>query len=295
MRGQKVGLVGETGCGKTVSMKAILRMLPIPPARIVKGDVVLDGKDIFQLNLKELRTLRRTDISLIPQSPQDALNPVFKIRTQMMDLVRYSFQSQGNLSKRRIEGLITTSLEELDLKDPVRVLDSYPFQLSGGMQQRTLIAMALLSASKLLIADEPTTALDVTIQYEILELIRHMVEDKGLSLLMITHNLGIIRELTDVTYVMYGGQVVERARTPDVFAEPMHPYTKGLMMAVPSLSGKGLSAGIKGRIPDYGNPPAGCRFRPRCVYSKPECEQKPPFKDIQRDHIVRCIVHEDSE
>jgi len=289
--GEKVGLVGETGCGKSITMKAIMGILPTPPGKIPRGEILFNGKNILRMKPKELRDIRR-EMSVIPQDPVASLNPVFKVGTQLMDVIKYSVNSKGSLSKKALKDRAIDILKEVELPDPERNLENYPVQLSGGMQQRILIAMALVTGPHLLIADEPSTALDVTTQDQILRLMREMAEKRRVSILLITHNLGIIRQLTDRTYVMYAGQVAEVARTKDLFSDAMHSYTRGLISSVPRLTGGGIAPGIKGMIPDYMGPPRGCRFRPRCDYAMPICEKKPPIFRVGEDHEVACFLYQ---
>jgi len=291
-RGQKVGLVGETGCGKTTSMRAALRTLPMPPARIPGGEILFEGQDVLKMNGSQLRRVRGRGMAMVFQDPTAALNPVFSVGQQMEAVVRYSTDSR--LSRRETRKRAIVPLKEVALPDPERMLDTYPVQLSGGMRQRVCIAMALVANPRLLIADEPGTSLDVTIQDQILRLLRNLVEEKGLSIIVITHTLGVVRELTDRVYVMYAGNMVEVAATPELFREPFHPYTRGLMAAVPKLSGGGVSDGIPGHIPAYMHPPAGCRFHPRCPQAMDICRQeKPAFYTVGSDHQVACFLYRD--
>jgi peptide/nickel transport system ATP-binding protein len=290
---EKVGLVGETGCGKTITMKATIRVLPIPPGEIVKGEILFEGKDVLKMSRKELRYFRGKKIAMIPQDPTASLNPVFKIGTQLIDAIRYSASSSKGLTRKEIIAKAIEILEEVGLPDPKRNMDNYPIQLSGGMKQRVLIAMALVTGSDLLFADEPTTALDVTIQDQILRLMREMVERREVSMLLITHNFGSIRELTDRTYVMYAGQVVEVAETNTIFSDPLHPYTKALLDSVPRLTGGGMAPGIAGMIPNYMDPPCGCRFQPRCDHAMRTCTQKPPLQQIAGEHKVACFLYKE--
>jgi len=291
-RGQKVGLVGETGCGKTTSMRAVLRTLPMPPARIPGGEILFEGQDVLKMNDSQLRRVRGRGISMIFQDPTAALNPVFNVGQQIEAVVRYSTDSR--LSRQEARQRALAPLREVALPDPERMLDTYPVQLSGGMRQRVCIAMALVANPRLLIADEPGTSLDVTIQDQILRLLRNLVEEKGLSVIVITHTLGVVRELTDRVYVMYAGNMVEVAATAQLFREPFHPYTRGLMAAVPRLSGGGVSDGIPGRIPSYMSPPPGCRFHPRCPQAMDICRQeKPAFYTLGSDHQVACFLYRD--
>lgn len=291
--GEKVGLVGETGCGKTTTMKSILRILPMPPARIPSGEIYFKGKDILQMDENDLRQVRGGGISMIFQDPTAALNPVFTIGQQLEAVIKYSTEGKS-LSRKEIRERAIVPLKEVSLPDPERMLDSYPIQLSGGMRQRICIAMALVAGGELLIADEPGTSLDVTIEDQILRLLRQLVEKKNVSVIHITHTLGVVRETTDRVYVMYAGNMVEVATTEKLFANPLHPYTHGLMAAVPRLTGGGISNGIPGRIPDYLNPPPGCRFHPRCNRAMDICRQeKPVFYKLDENHEVACFLYRD--
>lgn len=289
--GEIIGLVGETGCGKTTTAKSTLRILPIPPARIFGGEIIFKGRDILKMTPSELREVQARGISMIFQDPTAALNPVFTIGEQLIDAIKYS-NSKENLPKREIRKRAIEALRDVALPDPERILENYPIQLSGGMRQRICIAMALATESELLIADEPTTSLDVTIQDQVLRLLGNLVKEKETSTILITHSLGLVREWTDRVYVMYAGGMVEAAPTEELFSNPLHPYTQGLMRAVPKLTGEGIAEGVPGRIPDYLNPPSGCRFHPRCPHAMPICEEeRPPFFDVGRGHQVACYLY----
>jgi peptide/nickel transport system ATP-binding protein len=291
--GEKVGLVGETGCGKTTTMKAILRVLPMPPARITGGEIAFKGQDVLTMRADELRKVRGRRISMIFQDPTAALNPVFTIGQQLIPVIRYATPASRSLSRDKIRQKAVAPLKEVALADPERMLDSYPIQLSGGMRQRVCIAMALATDPELLIADEPGTSLDVTIQDQVLRLLHELVEAKGTSVILITHTLGVVREVTDRVYVMYAGHMVEIAPTRELFANPFHPYTQGLMEAVPRLTGGGVTTGIPGRIPSYHKPPPGCRFHTRCSHVMDICRlEKPPFFTINEDHEVACFLYD---
>jgi peptide/nickel transport system ATP-binding protein len=291
--GEKIGLVGETGCGKTTTMKAILRILPEPPAVIPNGEIIFKGKDVLKMNSSELSQIRGNGISMIFQDPTAALNPVFTIGQQFDPVIRYSSPQNRRLSKRKIREKAIVSLREVALADPDRLLDSYPVQLSGGMRQRVCIGMALATNPELLIADEPGTSLDVTIQDQVLRLLRDLVREKQTSIILITHTLGVVRETTDRVYVMYAGNMVEVAPTPKLFANPLHPYTQGLMQAVPKLTGGGVAHGIPGRIPEYLDPPPGCRFHPRCPHVMDICRrEKPPYFSVDGGHQVACFLYD---
>jgi peptide/nickel transport system ATP-binding protein len=291
--GERVGLVGETGCGKTTTMKAILRILPEPPALIPRGQIYFKGQDVLEMGEDELRNMRGEGISMIFQDPTAALNPVFTVGQQLTAVVKHSAEGK-KLSKKEIRERALIPLREVSLPDPERMLDSYPVQLSGGMRQRVCIAMALVASRELLIADEPGTSLDVTIEDQILRLLHGLVEEKNVSVIHITHTLGVVRETTNRVYVMYAGNMVEVAATDELYANPLHPYTLGLMAAVPRLTGGGISDGIPGRIPDYMNPPPGCRFHPRCPRAMEVCSQeKPTFYRLSDDHEVACFLYRD--
>jgi peptide/nickel transport system ATP-binding protein len=289
--GEKVGLVGETGCGKTTMVKAVLRILP-RLARIPQGEILVHGEDVMKMNRQELAGLRGRGLSMIFQDPTSALNPVFTIGQQLYDVIRYS--TKVRVTNKREVAL--RALREARLPDAERMLDSYPVQLSGGMRQRACIAFAIATARDLLIADEPTTNLDVTIQDQVLRLIRDLVEQKGTSLILITHSLGLASETTDRVYVMYAGNMIEMASTEEVFEQPLHPYTRGLLASVPRLTGGGFAEGIPGRIPEYKQPPPGCRFHPRCQHRFEPCSKEmPPFFDMGNGHQVACYLYQNEQ
>lgn len=298
-KGERVGLAGETGCGKTVTVKAVIGVLKTPPAIIPRGEVLLDGQDVLRISAKDLLRIKGKKMSMIFQDPMNALNPVFTVGTQLCDVIRFAQLDSGNgqrLSGREIRDRAIAALEEVRLPDPERILNSYPLELSGGMRQRVLIAMALVNGPSFLIADEPQTALDVTIGAQILELLSDLVRTKGISVLLITHNLGVIQETTERVYVMYAGQIAETAPTPSLFESPKHPYTRGLLASVPRLTGGEIAEGIRGTVPDYTAAPSGCRFHPRCDYVMPICSrQKPPAFVVEGDHSVGCWLYEKDE
>lgn len=285
--GEKVGLVGESGCGKTTTVKSILNIFD-KQAIVPKGEIIFDNKNVLNMNQKELQLLRGKNVSMIFQDPTASLNPVFTIGQQMYDVIKYS----GVVDKKdkvAIKNVAIKALKDCSMPDPERILQNYPFQLSGGMRQRVCIAMALATESRLLIADEPTTNLDVTIQDQVLKLIRTLVSEKGSSLILITHSLGVARMMTDRIYVMYAGNIVEEALTSEIFENPLHPYTIGLLESIPKLTGEGMMEGIYGRLPDYLEPPNGCRFYPRCKVSTDICKtNKPLLSTVSDNHRVAC-------
>lgn len=294
--GEKVGLVGETGCGKTTTMKTVLRVLPMPPGRIPGGEIYFKGQDILKMKEREVGRVRGEGISMVFQDPTAALNPVFTIGQQLRAAVKYSRTGDKKLSRKEIQQRAVAALKEVALPDAERLLKNYPFQLSGGMRQRVCIAMAVAGSRELIIADEPGTSLDVSIQDQILRLLRRLVEEMNTSIILITHTLGVVREMADRVYVMYAGNMVEVAPTEELFSEPLHPYTLGLMDAVPKLTGGGIADGIPGRIPDYLNPPGGCRFHPRCDRAMEVCrQQKPRFYAVSEDHKVACFLYSHQE
>jgi peptide/nickel transport system ATP-binding protein len=245
------------------------------------------------MSQKQLYQVRGNGISMIFQDPTAALNPVFTIGQQLDAVIKHSASNGQKAGKSQVKEAAITALREVALADPERLLNSYPVQLSGGMRQRVCIAMALATKPELLIADEPGTSLDVTIQAQVLRLLHNLVLEKNTSVILITHTLGVVREVTDRVYVMYAGNMVESAPTGTLFARPLHPYTRGLMASVPRLSGGGVSDGIPGRIPDYSDPPAGCRFHPRCPHVMDVCRrQKPPMYVAGPEHQVACFLYD---
>lgn len=292
--GEKIGLVGETGCGKTTTMKSILRVLPSPIAKITSGKIIYKGKDILNMKYKEIQEIRRGEITAIFQDPLSSLNPVFTIGQQLFDVIRYASIDKKYLTKKEIISKSVAVLKETGMPDPERILNNYPLQLSGGMRQRICISEAISINPNLIIADEPTTSLDVTIQDQVLRLLTNLVKKKKMSIILITHSLGVVRELTDRVYVMYAGNIIETAKTPTLFKNPLHPYTRGLLEAIPRLTGEGISKGIEGRIPNYLNPPKGCRFHPRCEFRTKECQESfPPMFDIGNNHKISCFLYKE--
>ena len=284
-RGETFGLVGETGCGKTVTGLALLRLVP-PPGEIVDGRITFDGRDILSLSEQEMRDIRGAGISMIFQDPAASLNPVFTVGEQIEMVIRQHQPVTRRVARQRTLEM----LEAVGLPDPPQIIRAYAHELSGGMQQRVMIALALASNASLLIADEPTTALDVTIQAQILTLLTQLKESRGLSILLITHNLGVVAETCDRVAVLYVGHVVEKGRTRDIFKEMKHPYTQGLLAAIPQPGSHGqpLQA-ISGSVPSGLAVFPGCPFEPRCAFAMEVCRQgPPPLVRVGEEHYVGC-------
>ena len=284
--GETVGLVGESGCGKSVTSLALLRLVD-PDGHVALGSSVrLEGRELLALPGKEMRQVRGNHVAIVFQEPATALNPVLTIGDQVAEVVRTHHKVAAAEAWRRAVEM----LELVGIPDAAPAAHHYPHQLSGGMRQRALIAMALVCHPKLLIADEPTTALDVTIQAEILELLTDLQRRFGMAVLLITHNLGIVAETTQRTYVMYAGEIVEEAPTPALFAAPAHPYTEGLLAAVPRLDApQGRLTAIPGQVPPATAWPAGCRFHPRCAWAWERCAaEHPPLLEAAPGHTARC-------
>ncbi len=293
-KGKSVGLVGESGCGKTTTMRAILGVLP-SNANIESGEIIFNGTNVLKMPYNQLQEFRQTGAGLIFQDPSSALNPVISIKKQFLTSLKYAHKDK-NYSSAQLYDKAIEALNAVSLADPKRIMNSFPFQLSGGMRQRVCIAMTLAGEKELLLADEPGTALDVTIQDQILRLIKNLVETLDLSVIMVTHSLGVIRQVTTEVNVMYAGSIVEGGDTHQVFEHPSHPYTIALMDCLPKLTGTGISEGIPGRIPDYDHPPAGCRYYPRCTYALDRCKSEVPGKTIvEDDHWVACFAAEEGK
>ncbi|MDX2501073.1 MAG: ABC transporter ATP-binding protein [Deltaproteobacteria bacterium] len=297
--GEVLALVGETGCGKSVTAKSLLDLIP-QLSRHRTGCVSFEGTDLLKLSNRELIRVRGRSIAMIFQNPQSSINPVFTLGEQIFRLIRMYLQDeidqickQQNLKKKTAIGLIAKEkLAEVGLTETDRLLKSYAHEISGGMAQRYKIALALLSSPEILIADEATSALDVTVQAHILKLLKKMSQKKGTAILFITHDLGIAAQICDRVAVMYSGRIVEIGNTMDIFQEPLHPYTQGLLDAVPRLGEKDPLRFISGMIPDLSNPPQGCRFHPRCDHRMAICRtEKPRYKNNTGDHSVACHLY----
>ena len=298
--GETVCLVGESGCGKTVTALSIARLVPTPPANYAGGEILLNGRDVLKMPNGELRSIRGGVVSYVFQEPGASLNPVFRIGNQIKESLKLHRPEKATNEE------VIRLLKLVGIPAPESRIRNYPFEMSGGMQQRVMIAMALASEPKLLVADEPTTALDVTIQAQILELLHGLKQRLGMAILLITHNLGIVGDMADRVAVMYAGHIVELSPAKELLRRPLHPYTKALMASVPKL-GKTIRWGeatdeparedarptrlqsIPGNVPRIGNFPPGCRFAPRCPIAKPECSEKiPELLEVEPGRFVRC-------
>jgi len=284
---ETLGIVGETGCGKSVTALSILRLIP-SPGKIVGGKILFEGQDLLKKKKEEMRKIRGSKISMIFQNPTSSLNPVFTVGDQLTAVIRnHQKVSKEEAQKRAIE-----MFKQVELPDPERTLQKYPHELSGGMQQRIMIAAALSCEPSLLIADEPTTALDVTIQAQILNLMEGLKEKLKTSILLITHNLGIVAKICDRVAIMYAGEFVEEASVEEIFENPKHPYSKGLLGSIPKLNQKEKLEVIKGSVCSLIDPPQGCRFYPRCSSFTEICQKEKPARvKIEEDHFVFCHLY----
>ena len=292
-RGELLGLVGESGCGKSMTALSVMRLIS-PPGKIVNGEILFDGKDLLKLSDAEMREMRGDDIAMIFQDPMTSLNPVFTVGEQIAEALRL----HRKLSRAEARKATIEAMREVAIPDPARRLDDYPHQLSGGMRQRIMIAMALACNPKLLIADEPTTALDVTIQAQILELLDELRKQRDLAVLLITHDLGVVAEVADRVAVMYTGRIVEESPVEELFARPKHPYTEGLLRSVPKLTAEDVIKKerletIEGVVPSPTDLPPGCHFAPRCVHRMPRCtEGRIPLYELDGGVQVRCVLYD---
>ncbi|MGE5590518.1 MAG: ABC transporter ATP-binding protein [Bacillota bacterium] len=295
-KGETLGVVGESGCGKSVTALSVMRLIPMPPGQIGRGQILLEGENLLTKPEAEMRRIRGNEVSMIFQEPMTSLNPVFTVGDQIAEAIQ---QHQG-LSRQTALAQATEDLRLVGIPLPERRIHEYPHQLSGGMRQRVMIAMALSCRPKLLIADEPTTALDVTIQAQILELMKKLRQELGMAIMMITHDLGVVAEMCERVIVMYAGKVVEEAPVDDLFRHPLHPYTVGLLRSIPRLDADGQTDGsgrkrrqrlhvVSGVVPKPLNMPAGCRFHPRCPLATEACRtSEPALIDAAGGHRVAC-------
>jgi len=287
-RGETLGIVGESGCGKSVTSLSIMRLLDIPPGEIASGEIWLDGQDLLTLSPEEMREVRGNDVAMIFQEPMTSLNPVFTVGDQITEAV----VQHTRMSKKEAWNKAIESLRLVGISNPERRVKQYPHELSGGMRQRVMIAMALSCDPKLLIADEPTTALDVTIQAQILELIRKIQDETDSALMLITHDLGVVAEMVEDVAVMYAGRIVERGTVEDVLVRPKHPYTEGLLTSIPSKGMRGSRLNvIKGTVPNPFNMPKGCNFAPRCPYRFEPCGAYDPRIEDAHPPDVACWLY----
>ena len=290
-KGETLALVGESGCGKSVTALSVLRLVPTPPGKFETGHILFEGKDIFSKSEKQMEQLRGNDISMIFQEPMTSLNPIFTIGDQIAEsIILHQKKNKADAREMTLE-----LLRKVAIPNPEQRIDQYPHELSGGMKQRGMIAMAIACRPALLIADEPTTALDVTIEAQILELLDQLRRDTDMAILLITHNLGIVAQYADRVAVMYSGKIVEEAPVEVLFESPAHPYTRGLLNSLPrGEPGEELES-IPGTVPNPAFLPAGCAFHPRCKETMPECEQEiPPFFQIRPGQQAACWLYRDS-
>ena len=291
-QGETLALVGESGCGKTVSALSILRLIEEPPGKIMSGEILFNGKDLLKLTKRELQVHRGKDIAMVFQDPMTSMNPVLTIGEQIIEtLLRHT-----SLSRKEARESSLKLLEQVEIASPKEKLDQYPHQLSGGMRQRAMIAMALSCSPRILIADEPTTALDVLIQAQILDLLKKIKNETQMSILLITHDLGVVAEIAKRVMVMYAGEIVESGPVLDIFRSPLHPYTIGLMKSIPTLKptqGKLPKLNeISGVVPSLSQIPSGCPFHPRCPSAETRCKtEKPKLKKIANEYSVSCWLH----
>jgi peptide/nickel transport system ATP-binding protein/oligopeptide transport system ATP-binding protein len=293
-RGELLGLVGESGCGKSVTALSLMRLVA-PPGRIVGGEVLFDGVDLLKLSEPKMRAIRGDDIAMIFQDPMTSLNPVYTVGEQIAEALRL----HRKLARKAAKAAAVEAMREVSIPDPARRADDYPHQLSGGMRQRVMIAMALACDPKLLIADEPTTALDVTIQAQILELLDGLRKTRELAVLLITHDLGVVAEVADRVAVMYTGRIVEASPVAELFARPKHPYTEGLLRSVPKLTAAEVQKverlqTIEGTVPKLTDLPPGCHFAPRCPHRMPRCTvgERIPLYELEGGVGVRCVLYD---
>ena len=287
-KGKTLGVVGESGCGKSMTALSIMKLIPDPPGRIVGGQILFEGRDLLKLEERAMREIRGKEISMIFQEPMTSLNPVLTVGDQIME----ALLMHGRIKQKEAREITIDMLNLVKIPDPQKRMKEYPHQLSGGMRQRVMIAMALSCKPKLLIADEATTALDVTIQAQILHLIKDLRSRLNTSVLFITHDLGVISQIADDVIVMYAGNIVESASIREIFKNPLHPYTKGLLECVPDISRKNKTLHvIKGMVPSLYDLPKGCPFCPRCDAALPRCYDEKPELIEKEGHYVRCMLY----
>jgi peptide/nickel transport system ATP-binding protein len=293
-RGETVGVVGESGCGKTVTAMSVLKLIAMPPGRIVAGQILWRGRDLVPLPAEEMNRIRSKEIAIVFQEPMTSLNPVYTVGEQIAEVVRL----HEGLGRRAALEKAVEMLRLVQIPHPEHRMRDYPHQFSGGMRQRVMIAMALSCDPQLLIADEPTTALDVTIQAQILDLLQEMKSRFGMAIMLITHAMGVVAETAQRVVVMYAGKVIEEAPVEKLFGQPLHPYTKGLIRSIPRIdtaaTRKTRLEAIAGVVPSLLDPPPGCRFAPRCRYARPVCREAiPPLREIEAGHKVACVRAEE--
>ncbi len=290
-RGETLGVIGESGCGKSVTALSILQLIPIPPGRIIEGQILFEGEDLLRKSREAMKKIRGKEISMIFQEPMTSLNPVFTIGNQIVETIRLHQKTDKASAWKQAREM----LDLVGIPSPERRLKEYPHEMSGGMRQRAMIAMALSCRPKLLIADEPTTALDVTIQAQILDLMRRIKDELDMAMMMITHDLGVVAETADDIVVAYAGKAVEYADVVTIFKKPLHPYTRALYNSIPSMTAthKHRLEVIQGMVPNPLEFPPGCRFHPRCQYALDICrEQEPGLVDMGDGHLVRCLMYD---
>ncbi len=294
-QGEIIGIAGESGCGKSVTAQSIMRLIPEPPGKIVGGSILFDGMDLVKLSRNQVRSICGKRISMIFQEPMTSLNPVYTIGKQIAEM----FILHQNAGRQEAWDRAVQMLRKVQIPDPEKRVSEYPHQLSGGMRQRAMIAMALSCNPEILIADEPTTALDVTVQAEIIELMLQLKQDFNTAIILITHDLGVIAEITGRVVIMYAGKIVEQAGTVSIFEDPRHPYTRGLLQSVPRLGQRARNGArylqeIKGIVPSLNELPQGCSFSPRCTEAMAICSSRvPELKETSPNHLTRCWLYAD--
>ena len=291
--GETLAVVGESGCGKTVTARSVLKLIDMPPGRFEAGQIIWRGRDLIPLGPAEMDRIRSREIAMVFQEPMTSLNPIYTVGHQIAEAVR----AHGDVSKRDAIGRAAEMLQLVSIPNAAKRVHDYPHQFSGGMRQRVMIAMALACQPQLLIADEPTTALDVTIQAQILELMAEMKQRFGMAIMLITHDMGVVAENADRVAVMYAGKVVEEAPVGELFARPRHPYTQGLIRSIPRVDAKATARvrleQIPGTVPSLLHPPEGCRFADRCRFVMPACRAaEPPLRPVGPAHNMACILDE---